>query len=67
MNINKSLHHALTYRPVSISTPNALTLTVLAASGISTVKSTPKITGQLISAQNWTPFNGTVDKSKIGE
>lgn len=65
MNINKSLTHALTYRPVGI-TPNPLTALAL-ASGVTTVKSTPKITGQLIPAQNWTPFSGTVDKSKIGE
>jgi hypothetical protein len=56
MNINKSLSHALTYRPVAKSlSPLRL---AMVASNINISK---------VSTPSWTPFTGDVDKSKIGE
>lgn len=56
MNINKSLTHALTYRP-AVKSVNPLELAVIASN----------VNIRKVSTPSWTPFTGDVDKSKIGE
>lgn len=56
MNINKSLTYALTYRPIA-KLVNPLGLAMVASN----------INIKRVSTPSWTPFSGTVDKSKIGE
>ena len=52
MNINKSLHYALEHKLIPVRSR--------------TFRSN-SIQGMLIPAHQWTPFSGTINKSKIGE
>jgi hypothetical protein len=58
MNINKSLSHALTYRPVAKSSKPL---------GLMMFASNVNINISKVFTPSWTPFIGDVDKSKIGE